>query len=463
MDVSIKLDHPKATFSNGETIFGSIVVYFPTTSTVSKITARLIGESELTMPETSGMLNWKQQEKHRFVNESQVVVPSRYVLEESNQDHLKLPFGYHNFYFELKVPELPESCCCSPNSPVSPLKNVEQRSRSSIPQDLPPSMKGLVNGSEVSYRIEVAVTTTRNIFKSTVKKSVPVSVWPIDTQPRSITNMSPNTFPCVKRVKASVMGPSTRTQNESQDTHLISTVDEPAHVLVSASFLPKYNLTRDRNIAMRLTVEKLNSFPHDLYLQSFQMLLVGYTDITTGTTTNSPVSCWTIQSLSNLNTKIFSAVQNGETERIADLRLWDGKRLPKDVLPSFDACNLARRYELEILMGFQCRDPTTDEGGRVLFVQLRTPVRVSSGILPGRQLDDLDEDLLGDDVPLALQMNSLSMHDGFGQQSPPQYEPSRLGFTDASLPPEPPTYDEAMMISMNERLREGKEVVSGGW
>lgn len=108
---------------------------------------------------------------------------------------------------------------------------------------------------------------------------------------------------------------------------------------------------------MRLTVEKLNPFSHDLYLQSFQLLLVGYTDIKAGTATKKETSCWTIQSLSNLQTKIFTAHADAAAERVVDLRLWERITLPESVVPSFETCNLVRRYELEILMGFQCRGP----------------------------------------------------------------------------------------------------------
>jgi hypothetical protein len=68
MDISIKLDHPQATFSNGDTIFGNVIIYCPTnsTTTMSNITASLVGESVLMLNDKGGLLmDWKQQEKHR--------------------------------------------------------------------------------------------------------------------------------------------------------------------------------------------------------------------------------------------------------------------------------------------------------------------------------------------------------------------------------------------------------------
>lgn len=173
-------------------------------------------------------------------------------------------------------------------------------------------------------------------------------------------NMFPHAFSCSKTVQASIMAPSTPvpTQNNPREAHLISTISEPAEILISARFLPKFNLTRDRRVAMHLTVEKLNAFSHELHLSSFQMLLVGYTDMKVGTAKNTELSCWTIQSLSNLNMEIMPASEDTHTEHIIDPGLWDdGAKLPEEIVPSFSCCNLSRRYELEISMGFQCRGP----------------------------------------------------------------------------------------------------------
>jgi hypothetical protein len=61
---------------------------------------------------------------------------------------------------------------------------------------------------------------------------------------------------------------------------------------------------------MRITVTKLNPFPYDLHLQSFQMLLVGYTDIKVGAATDTQKSCWTIQSVSNLGLDVLYSFED---------------------------------------------------------------------------------------------------------------------------------------------------------
>jgi hypothetical protein len=89
------------------------------------------------------------------------------------------------------------------------------------------------------------------------------------------------------------------------------------------------------------------------------MLILGYTDIKVGTATHTELSCWTVSSRSNLDRKMFDSHAALGSECHVDPGLWEGKKLPPDVLPSFEACGLARRYEVEILMGLQCRGGAT--------------------------------------------------------------------------------------------------------
>jgi hypothetical protein len=71
MEVSIEFDHPDSTFTNGDTIHGKIVLYSPSTITVSKLTVALTGQSVLSLTDSNGLLgNWKQQEKHRVWHRS---------------------------------------------------------------------------------------------------------------------------------------------------------------------------------------------------------------------------------------------------------------------------------------------------------------------------------------------------------------------------------------------------------
>ncbi|RYN99218.1 hypothetical protein AA0120_g1799 [Alternaria tenuissima] len=391
MDTSIQLDHPKAIFSNGDPITGNIVIYCPTSITkVSRITATLVGESVLSYTDTSGFLmDREQQDKHRFAHDFQIIFPSRHdqtVL--GAEKSVRLGFGYHSFRFALR--------------------------------------------------------------------NLNITVWPMETHNQYLGSLSKenSTFTCVKTVQATIMGPYAQLPAlvipPTEYMHHLSAVIPPAQISISAHFLPDYSILRNRHMMIRLSISKLNEFAYSLYLQSFQMLLVGYTDVKAKgpSLMNTQISCWTIQSMSNLGLPVLHYSESVSTEKYIDRSLWEGEALPDTIVPSFDSCGLARRYELDISMGFQCRD-TKDQAGRILLVQLRTPVHVSSGIRPGRKLESGDDKKLflnGELVPI-----SMRSQDDMGTQDENRHGATqRVGAAneDYGTPMDPPpTYEEATIRS----------------
>ena len=140
-----------------------------------------------------------------------------------------------------------------------------------------------------------------------------------------------------------------------QDPYLISTTHETASLRITASFLPDYTLTHNGAIAMRLAIKQLNSTSHSLYLQSFQMLVFGYTDIRVGSSVRTEMSVSTVVSRSNLDMRICGANADIGMEYEVDKGLWECGRLGAQVVPSFEGCGVGRSYEVEVLMGLMCR------------------------------------------------------------------------------------------------------------
>lgn len=71
-----------------------------------------------------------------------------------------------------------------------------------------------------------------------------------------------------------------------------------------------------------------------------------------------------------------------------------------------------------------------------------------------------------DEVPITYREEMFSTNDAdandCAQQGLPKYNASRPGHTGPFVPFEPPTYDEAVMSSINERLANEKELMSAG-
>lgn len=207
--------------------------------------------------------------------------------------------------------------------------------------------------------------------------------------------------------------------------------------------------SRSREVKMDLSVTKLNQHPQDLYLQSFQVLLVGYTDIRAGGTTHGHMSFWTLQSLSNIRSQVFSASDPPETHRVINPNLWDSVILDESVVPNFVACNLERRYELELLMGWQCRKG--EHVGRVFFVQVRTPVQISSGVRPSEQVEKTSSSEPRNNAPSMLKRKEPGI---------PSNEESRKTFVGIEAPP---TYDEAVRSAVNAGLGAFEKKNAGSW
>ena len=66
-------------------------------------------------------------------------------------------------------------------------------------------------------------------------------------------------------------------------------------------------------------------------------------------------------------------------------RLWDNLPLPNTIAPSFDTCNISRRYELEVRVGL-AHGVASGVRPELIVLPLRLPVQVWSGIAPPPEL-----------------------------------------------------------------------------
>lgn len=90
-------------------------------------------------------------------------------------------------------------------------------------------------------------------------------------------------------------------------------------------------------------------------------------------------------SQANMNMPVGNPSDKGRKEWKLPSRLWDDFPLPNTVCPSFDTCNISRRYELEVRVGLA---HATAAGVRpeLIVLPLRLPVLVYSGIAPPPKL-----------------------------------------------------------------------------
>ena len=127
-------------------------------------------------------------------------------------------------------------------------------------------------------------------------------------------------------------------------------------------------------VPLKILIKRLSTASEQLYLQSLQIELVGYTVIRAQVLKRNESGSWIVFSRSNMATPIGSPSDPEGTETFLPRDLWMSSPLPNTVAPSFHTCNISRRYELQVSVGLGY---ATHEHGKVLSV----PYRSSASIL----------------------------------------------------------------------------------
>lgn len=116
-------------------------------------------------------------------------------------------------------------------------------------------------------------------------------------------------------------------------------------------------ITCNEPIPLRVLIKKLNQTNEMIFLSTIQIMLIAYTNIRAHELSRREENSWVIISKANLRMPLGSAGsgQNGEME--IDKSMWSQIPLPNAVCPSFETCNVSRKYELKISIGLMYGSP----------------------------------------------------------------------------------------------------------
>lgn len=126
---------------------------------------------------------------------------------------------------------------------------------------------------------------------------------------------------------------------------------DPPHISVDARLPHPSILTCNEPVPLRLIVKKLNDSPDTVFLQMLQIELISYTKIVAHDLTCEEKNIWVILSRSNMGVPLGQPSDKSGTDWTIDPRLWNTLPLPNSVAPSFETCNIERRYVLEVRVG----------------------------------------------------------------------------------------------------------------
>ncbi|KAI9731530.1 MAG: hypothetical protein M1834_004650 [Cirrosporium novae-zelandiae] len=363
--VRVQLDKPYAHFTNLDLITGRVILDLPTRDTIAAITVKLEGESSTRVrPGVDDMDS--QSEVHKLLYRVESVFPPSGLQQVGSSDNYTLSPGHYEYPFKFKIPFNND---CEKNSHglqgLIPTLHVHKT--------LPPSLD--YGNAGIRYYVKVTVARA-SILKQNFRASTNFLFLPIE----------PPRPPDGRQEAYARRSQQFQDSSGSWSKGIFAKKSRPESGTAPAQFCPEIRLpnppilTCNETIPLRVLLTKVNESTEILYLQSLQIELIGFTTLRAQQLAREEMGSWVLFSKSNLNIPIQTPTPNKAT--VIDNSMWKSIRLPTTVAPSFMACNVSRRYSLDVRIGIGRGLP----GGAILpdyiVSPLRMDVEVYSGIAP---------------------------------------------------------------------------------
>ncbi|KAH7149693.1 hypothetical protein B0J13DRAFT_312834 [Dactylonectria estremocensis] len=431
MSLRIALDNQPEFYTNLDLIQGRVVLGLNRTEQIGSIVVKLEGESitALQVPNVFeseiGVKPGSAQrapgsiasENHKILYKLQQVFPDDYYASSSNPyGAYPLPAGEHSFPFKFK---LPINNACSDPMAMSQIGGVanaggfgggglfgfggvrvmdgsKQLYLRHVTKTLPPSITGYPMEAEIRYYIKVTIQRP-GLLKENWRYQIGLKFLPIEPpRPKKTAQESfarrPFTFqlrsPQPEKKRSSFFGMRSDETNPGSTPDSAADFDPAPSVEMSARLPHPTILTCNQPVPLRLISKKMANSPEDVYLVSFQMDLIGYTEVRAQTLHNQKLNRWVVVSNPNINIPLTSSpTDEVGKEFVVPDDVWKNKPLPNTVAPSFNTCNLGRRYELEIKLGVAWGKPKKGRQAQVIYLPLHfSQINVYSGITPPAEL-----------------------------------------------------------------------------
>lgn len=126
---------------------------------------------------------------------------------------------------------------------------------------------------------------------------------------------------------------------------------DPPSMVVDVRLPQPAIITCSQHLPLRILIKKTNNASEQVYLQMLQIELVSYSQIRARELHRDEASTWLVMSKANMRIPIGKPEDPAQTEWQVDPSLWNSLPLPNTLPPSFDTCNISRRYELDVRVG----------------------------------------------------------------------------------------------------------------
>lgn len=394
MSIRIALENKPEFYTNLDFVSGRIILHLSKPEQIGSIVVKLEGEAitALQVPHPHQDAGQRQgpppgppgtvvSENHKLLYKVQQVFPDEYYASNNSPyGAYPLQTGEHEFPFQFK---LPINNACSDPMAMSKIGGIggvggfgsggglfgggfrvmdgsKQLYLKHVTRTLPPSVTGFPMEAEIRYYLKVTVQRP-GILKENWRHQLGFKFLPIEPPRPQKTGQEgfarrPFTFkpktPVPAEKKLSSMFKKTDSHLETADSA------QPPSVEVAARIPHPPILTCNEPIPLRLIAKKLVASPEEVFLVSFEMTLIGITEVRCHNIYNRRVNKWIVATNATLNIPLTSSPEDevGHETVLPD-DLWNNISLPNTVAPSFISCNLVRRYELEIRIGVAWGQP----------------------------------------------------------------------------------------------------------
>lgn len=441
MSMRITLDNPPEFYTNLDVLAGHVILHLNRPEQVGSIVVKLEGESitglrapnpfvddeagntgvNLNAP-VAGSGNITT-ENHKVLYKVQQVFPDDYHSSANNPfGSFPLNPGQHAFPFKFKLPI--NNACSDPQAMASIaaagisgagmfgargirlMDGTKQLYLRHVTKTLPPSLSGVYNEAEIRYYIKVTVQRP-GILKENWRFQLGFKFLPIE--PPRPENAGQEAFarrpfafaprpPSPTPKKRGLFSKNKNEQPEEEEDPV------PQSVEMSARLPQPPILTCNKPVPLRLIAKKLVDNKTQVYLTSFQMDLIGTTLLSSHGQLAKKSNRWVIASNLRLEIPLVSTNKGdvGSEISVPD-ELWKSKLLPNTVAPSFAACNIVRRYELQIVLSLRLGKSSGKTVAETISLPLHfSNVEVFSGIQPPEELLNaaVDGQVVGKTPPL---------------------------------------------------------------
>jgi hypothetical protein len=367
MSVRIQLDNPHNFYTNLDFVTGRIILNLNSDEDVAAIVVKLEGECRTALLRPAGGIQNRRDQRQGSVSENHKILyrvvqvfPNPELNSQMASQTYFLRAGQHQYPFRIKMPF--NTGCWDPRSQQMVtgsgfgrfgLQGLQQLQYRHVKQTLPPSLTGFPGEAEIRYYVKVTVQRP-GLFKENRRTEVGFKFLPIEPPRKPPTDeemFARRSF----QFQAGLAQYSKKSSMFKKTAKPMSDIAPQGEI---DARIPKPPiLTCNEPIPLRLVLRKLNDSPEHVFLTSLQVTLVGTTSVRAMDVVRNEIGTWVVISLNGLAIPIGNPSDCVRTETKVNNSLWERIPLPNTVAPTFHACNISRKYMLELKVGLAYGTP----------------------------------------------------------------------------------------------------------